>query len=41
MGGDFKHVGSDGILRQARPIKNIMLNLSINERLWEVAEQFA
>lgn len=39
--GEYKHIGDDGKLRQARPIKNIMLGLDINEKLWTVAEEFA
>jgi len=41
IGGQFQHIGNDNKVRQARPIKNISLNLSINEKLWEVAETFA
>jgi hypothetical protein len=41
VNGHYKHIGLDGKLRHARPIKNIMLGLSINEKLWEVAEEFA
>lgn len=31
VNGQFKHLGDDNKLRQARPIKNITLNLDINE----------
>lgn len=41
INGNFKHIGNDNKVRQARPIKNLGLNLSINEKLWEVAEEFA
>lgn len=40
MAGDYKHIGIDGKVRQARPIKNISLNLNINEGLWQVANSF-
>lgn len=40
IGGDYKHMGIDGKVRQARPIKNITLNLDINEGLWQVANSF-
>lgn len=41
INGEFKHVGDDNKIRQARPIKNLGLGLKINESLWEVAEEFA
>lgn len=40
MGGQYKHIGIDGKVRQARPIKNITLGLNINEKLWQVANSF-
>ncbi len=38
--GDFKHIGEDNKVRQAREIKNLGLGLKINENLWEIAEEF-
>jgi hypothetical protein len=40
MGGDYNHIGIDGKVRHARPIKNISLGLTINEGLWQVANSF-
>jgi hypothetical protein len=41
VNGQFKHLGSDNKVRQARPIKNITLNLDINEGLWQLANSYA
>lgn len=41
VNGQFKHLGDDNKLRQARPIKNITLNLDINEGLWQLANSYA
>lgn len=40
VNGQFKHLGNDNKLRQARPIKNITLNLDINEGLWQLANSY-
>jgi hypothetical protein len=40
IGGEYSHIGIDGKVRHARPIKNITLGLTINEGLWQVANSF-
>jgi hypothetical protein len=39
--GSFMHVNAKGKLRKARTIKNFQQDIAMNEKLWELAEEYA
>jgi len=38
--GSFMHVNGKGKLRKARGIKNFQQDMELNEKLWELAEEY-
>ena len=38
--GSFTHINAKGKLRKARGIKNFQQDMELNEKLWELAEEY-